>query len=112
MEYVHSQAIMLRADIRDKPKVKNILGELQFDITIDFLSFNVNDLKNSLSIFSEISQHFMFISSCAVYLEPDENGLFTEKSTITDPVWDYSVNKVKCENYLKSYCQKISGKHR
>ena len=111
MEYVHPKAIMLKADIKDKPKVKKILGELQFDITIDFLSFNVNDLKNSLSIFSNISKQFMFISSCSVYLEPDENGLFTEKSTLIDPIWDYSVNKVKCEKYIKDYCPKIGLKY-
>lgn len=103
---IHPDAIFLKANIRNKKEIECIIKGLYFDIVIDFISYNVSDLKCVLSVFQYKCKQFFFISSCAVYRKPEQNGVFTEQSVLIDPEWDYSINKVKCEKYLEDKCKK------
>jgi len=102
---------LLQADIRHTDDVNHILQDLSFDVVVDFLSYNVSDLENSLSIFQDRCNQFIFISSACVYRRARSDGCITEDSPFGNHNWDYSANKVRCEEYLISKCSKTGLKY-
>jgi nucleoside-diphosphate-sugar epimerase len=96
---------LLRADIRDRKTVLSLVKDLYFDAILDFISYNEAHLENSLSLFSDKTKQFIFISSYAVYNTLmhnccDENSP-TWLETGGDRYWRYGLNKCKCEVLLK-----------
>jgi len=108
---IHKDATFLKANIRNREEVECVIEKLYFDIVIDFISYTVSDLKGTLSLFQYKCKQFIFISSCAVYREPESNGVFTEQSVLIDHEWDYSINKVECERYLITKCKNTELKY-
>lgn len=91
------------ANIRDTEDVKNKIKDIEFDVVIDFLSYNLEQLKNTLMILENRMKHYVFISSATAYLKKDENEIIDEDTTpIGNPLWEYALNKVKCEEYIRS----------
>jgi nucleoside-diphosphate-sugar epimerase len=92
------EAREIHADIRNKEQVKNAIGNEKFDVIVDFLSFSPAQLHNTLEIFRGRYQQYIFISSAVVY----QRGLtnVTEDSPLLNLAWDYSRNKIGCEQLL------------
>lgn len=102
-----SDVVLLKADIKNKNEINNIIKEHIFDVVIDFLSYNISDIENSLSLFKDKCHQFILISTACVYRRQQLGTKITEKSTLGNPYWDYSLNKVACEQYLINQCNKI-----
>lgn len=102
---INPLAKLIKGDIRNNPEGirDSLLGE-RFDAVIDFLIWNIEQLKLSLSLFSDIASQYIFISSAQAY-NTSINGLLTEESELVQPLWKYSVNKVKSEQYLMNFCK-------
>ncbi len=98
-------AFFLRGDIRTlEDRVHSVLGDLQFDVVVDFLSYSVSDLARTLRIFEKRCRQLIFISSVGAYDRRNAQGKLREDMPATgNPVWEYSVNKAACENFLKTY---------
>lgn len=103
--------IFLKADIHNRNEVINIIKDHTFDIVIDFLSYNLSDLENSFSLFKNKCKQFIFISTACVYKRNKENEIITEQSPLGNPEWDYSLNKVACEKYIKIQCENNKVKY-
>lgn len=71
-----------------------------FDAVIDFLCYDVTQLRSSFSFYSNYTRQYIFISSCAVYA-PQKEGFICEDSAKPNHVWKYSVDKWECEKELK-----------
>lgn len=96
---------LLIADVRDTNAVKNVIGNLTFDVIIDFLSFNRNQLENTVNIFYQKFKQFIFISSADVYDRSNRN-VITEDSKKPNFNWNYSVNKYEAEKWLQADAKK------
>ena len=46
--------------------------------------------------------HYLFISSASAYQTPPARLPITESTPLRNPVWDYSRNKIACEDLLVS----------
>lgn len=103
--------ILLQANIKNADEVNRVIKDLYFDIVVDFISYNKTDLKNSLSIFQNKCGQFIFISSACVYRRNKSDGKITEESPLGKNNWDYSTNKVACEEYLISKCSEVGLKY-
>lgn len=103
--------ILLKANIKDAIEVNSVIKDLFIDVVVDFLSYNIRDLKNSLSLFQNRCCQFIFISSACAYRRDKLDGCLTEDSPLENQNWDYSINKVACENYLISKCTEIGLKY-
>ena len=103
VEIINSRAKLIKCDIHDLIKVEQLLGNLCFDTVIDFLVYNVEQLKYSLSLFGKRSKQYIFISTTAVY-NTSQKGVLTEESELVQHKWKYSIEKNKCEKFLKEYC--------
>ncbi len=102
---------LFKADIKDKNEVDSALKDSSFDVVVDFTSYTVDDLRNSLSIFQNRCKQFIFISSACVYRRAKEDGIITEDNNLDNLEWDYSINKVACEKYLISKCGETGLKY-
>lgn len=93
------------ADYHSKSIIEEKLTGLHFDTIIDVLCFNETDIEYSVMLFKDRCDQYIFFSSCAVYNKGKGDYTCTEDSELINPVWNYSINKVKCEKKLVSLAQ-------
>lgn len=86
-------------DINDLQKAKELLSGVQFDVVIDYLTFNVDTLKKRIELFKNKTLQYIFISTATVF--PCVNYKISEDSPIGNDGWIYSKNKLLCEKYLR-----------
>ncbi len=91
----------LIADIKDPVTVEKALGDATFDVVASFINFREEDIERDLELFSRRTRQYLFISSASVYQKPLENYLVTESTPLRNPYWQYSRNKIACEERLQ-----------
>jgi nucleoside-diphosphate-sugar epimerase len=92
---------LLQADIHgDLPKLKSVLGNQYYDVVVDWIAYTSEDIERDISLFHEKTGQFIFISSASAYQKPPANYLVTEKTPLVNPYWQYSRNKIACEERL------------
>ncbi|HEV7194797.1 MAG TPA: NAD-dependent epimerase/dehydratase family protein [Pedococcus sp.] len=96
----------LHADVRDSEAVRSALGERQFDVVADFLSFTPDQVRQQLDHFAGPTRQsgrigqYVFISSASAYQTPPSRLPVTESTPLRNPFWAYSRNKIACEDLL------------
>lgn len=94
-------ATVLQADIHaDTSHLSALLAGHRFDAVIDFIAFSPQDIERDISLFQEKTDQFVFISSASAYQKPVKNYLITEETPLENPFWEYSRNKIACEEKL------------
>ncbi len=111
VNYIPPNVNLLKVNIKNKNEIINIIQDNTFDVVIDFLSYNLSDIKNSLSLFKDKCHQFIFISTACVYQRDQRVAPITENCSFGNPRWDYSLNKITCEEYLVSQCNLIGLKY-
>lgn len=96
-----SRCHLIIGDIRDTEGVKAAVADLNFDVVIDFLSFNTSQLENTYKIFAPLCKQYVFISTCCVFQRKPEDGIITENSPKPNHVISYGYNKYQCEILLE-----------
>lgn len=90
----------LLADIKDEEKVAELVKDLKFDVVADFIAFVPAQLERDYRLFKDKTKQFIFISSASAYQKPLSDYRITEGSPLSNPYWEYSRNKIACEDYL------------
>ena len=90
----------LFADIRDTNAVTTILAKEKFDVVVDWIAYNEEDVKNDFNLFKDRTAQFIFISSASAYNKPPLTSPITEEIPLHNPFWAYSRGKIESENYL------------
>jgi nucleoside-diphosphate-sugar epimerase len=67
---------------------------------VDWIAFTPEDIHRDLQLFSGRTGQFVFISSASAYQKPPSHYLITEETPLENPYWDYSRNKIACEQRL------------
>ncbi|MET4637467.1 NAD-dependent epimerase/dehydratase family protein [Mycetocola sp. 2940] len=88
----------VQADVRDADAVTRALGKRRFDVVADFLSFTPDQLH--LDTFRDRTGQYVFISSASAYQTPPSRLPVTESTPLRNPFWEYSRNKIACEDAL------------
>lgn len=98
-------ATILQADIHaDQQYLTALLADHHFDAVVDFIAFSPQDIERDISLFRDRTDQFVFISSASAYQKPLQNYLITEETPLENPFWEYSRNKIACEDLLmKTY---------
>lgn len=91
---------VLTADINDEDKVAKLIEDLEFDVVADFIAFEPAQLERDYRLFNGKTKQFMFISSASAYQAPLADYRVTEGTPLANPYWEYSRNKIACEDYL------------
>src|SRR6476620_3077104 len=94
---------VLKEDV-NSPSVPARLADEKFDAVVDCIAFTPADIERDLELFGGRTRQFVFISSASVYQKPATDYLITESTPLANPHWDYSRNKIACEERLmKAY---------
>lgn len=94
----------INIDYRDFDAMQDFLVNERFDSVVDWIAFTEDQIKHAHNLFKGKIDQFIFISSASAYQKPLPEGPITEKTPLENPFWEYSRNKIKCENYLmKAY---------
>lgn len=92
---------LILADIRKESvnELKIKLKNINFDVVVDFLTFNLEQLKKTLQFIN--CKQYIFISSATVYTEKKTVDKYKETDEKNNMLWDYCINKIQCERYLE-----------
>jgi len=93
-------AHQLTGDIHNPESMRNALKDLKFDVVVDWIAFTPEDIERDLKVFRGRTKQFVFISSASAYQKPVVNYIITESTPLKNPYWDYSRNKIACEDLL------------
>lgn len=98
---VPAGAHLLTADVRaDRAGVAAQLQGHAFDAVVDWIAFTPADIERDIELFNGRTRQFVFISSASVYQKPPNHYLITEDTPLANPHWEYSQNKIACEERL------------
>ncbi|MDR2101365.1 MAG: NAD-dependent epimerase/dehydratase family protein [Treponema sp.] len=92
----------IRCDIKneDEGEIAKKLKDYHFDVTADFIAFTPGDTERDFRLFQDKTEQYLFISSASAYQKPPANYWITESTPLANPYWQYSRNKIACEDFL------------
>jgi nucleoside-diphosphate-sugar epimerase len=94
-------ATLLQGDVyHDENGVADLLKGYHFDAVVDWIAFSPDDVERDIRLFSGKTDQFVFISSASAYQKPPQHYIITEETPLENPFWDYSQNKIACEERL------------
>lgn len=101
----------ITADVRKESfaSIRNKIGQLEFDVVVDFISYNAKQLQKTLNVIKGKCKQIVFISSATVYKQ--KNIRFKETSSIGNEEWKYALDKSCAEIYLSENASKYNLKY-
>jgi nucleoside-diphosphate-sugar epimerase len=91
---------LLQGDIRDPASARDAIGDLTFDSVVDWVAFTPEHVLADFDLFRERTGQYVFISSASAYQTPPERQPVTESTPLRNPFWQYSRDKIACEELL------------
>lgn len=90
----------LKADINESDKVEELIKDHYFDVVVNWIAFEAKDIERDYQLFRDRTDQYVFISSASCYQKPLSHPVITESTPLANPYWDYSRNKIACEDTL------------
>ena len=97
-----SGAKTIHGDISKPIELEPALQKHNWDAVVNWIAFNIDDIKRDYNLFAGKTKQYIFISSASVYEKPLSFPIVTESTPLKNPFWDYSQNKIACEENLNS----------
>ncbi len=99
-ERVPEGAKVIKADINDEENIAALIKEHDFDVVADFIAFVPSQVERDVRLFKGKTKQYIFISSASAYQKPLSDYRITESTPLANPYWEYSRNKIACEELL------------
>jgi nucleoside-diphosphate-sugar epimerase len=90
----------LVADIRDGQATARVLANQHFDAVVNWIAYTPEDIERDIALFRDKTRQYIFISSASAYQRPVSFYQITEATPLANPFWEYSRNKLACEERL------------
>ena len=90
----------IHGNIHDEVAIAKLLHGRKFDVVANFIAFGLEDVQRDYRLFKDITNQYVFISSASAYQKPSVNPVITESTPLVNPHWEYSRNKIACEEWL------------
>ncbi|MCR4689934.1 MAG: NAD-dependent epimerase/dehydratase family protein [Lachnospiraceae bacterium] len=87
-------------DITDEKAAREALSGMEFDVVGEFIGFTVDQVERDYRLFAGKTNQYIYISSASAYNKPAAHYVITEGTTLANPHWEYSRNKIACEEFL------------
>ncbi len=88
------------ADIHKEDEVREKIKDMTFDTVCEFIGFHVEDVERDYRLFAGKTRQYIYISSASAYHKPAASYVITEGTTLSNPYWEYSRNKIASEEFL------------
>lgn len=99
-ETLPSRIQFIKADINNEKEAEEKLSGMEFDAVCDFIGFVKPQLERDYRLFNGKTRQFVYISSASAYNKPPRDYVINEGTSLANPYWEYSRNKIECEEYL------------
>lgn len=93
------EARVLTADVGDATAFAEVAGQ-EFDVVVDWLAFTPDQVRARTDALRGRVGQYVFISSASAYQTPPARLPITESTPLRNPFWQYSRNKIACEDLL------------
>jgi nucleoside-diphosphate-sugar epimerase len=87
-------------DVTNEEAAEEALGNQKFDAVVDWVAFTSADVERDIRLFRGRTNQFIFLSSASAYQKPVGHYLITESTPLANPYWQYSRDKIACEERL------------
>ena len=91
---------VIQVDINDEISVIEKLGDKTFDAVCEFIGFVPEQIERDWRLFKDRTKQYIYISSASAYHKPVRNYIINEGTSLANPYWEYSRNKIACEDLL------------
>lgn len=91
---------LLQCDITDEQAVRHAISGMTFDAIGEFIGFLPQQVERDFRLFQGRTKQYLYISSASAYQKPPVNAVITESTPLANPYWQYSRDKIACEEYL------------
>jgi nucleoside-diphosphate-sugar epimerase len=91
---------LIHADIHQEDQARAALKDHTFDVVTNFVNFVPAHIERDIRLFAGKAGQYLFISSASAYQTPPLNYRVTESTPLHNPHWEYSRNKIACEERL------------
>lgn len=88
------------ADINDEKAVKEKLGDLTFDTVCEFIGYTKEHVERDYRLFAGRTKQYIYVSSASAYHKPAASYIINEGTSLANPYWKYSRDKIACEEFL------------
>lgn len=99
-DVIPSNVKLITADINDEADVLSKIGSIKFDVVGEFIGFTVDQVARDYRLFAGRTKQYIYISSASAYHKPSAGYVITEGTTLSNPHWQYSRDKIACEEFL------------
>jgi nucleoside-diphosphate-sugar epimerase len=93
-------AHVISGDYFNRTETNAILRDNKFDVVVDWVAFEKEHVEFDIQQFRGKTDQYVFISSASAYETPPSKLPVTEKTPLDNPFWEYSRNKIACEQHL------------
>jgi nucleoside-diphosphate-sugar epimerase len=90
----------ITCDITKINELKKTLNNQQWDVVVNWIAYTVEDINRDIDLFYGKTKQYIFISSASAYQKPLSYPIITESTPLANPFWEYSRNKIACEEKL------------
>lgn len=87
-------------DISNEAEAAKTLEGMEFDTVCEFIGFTVDQVERDYRLFNGRTKQYIYISSASAYNKPAASYVITEGTTLANPHWEYSRNKIASEEFL------------
>lgn len=94
-------AKIITADINDVAQVTAALEGKEWNCVVNWIGFVEADVERDITLFKGKTKQYIYISSASAYQKPPASPFITEETPLENPFWDYSRDKISCENRLR-----------
>ncbi len=96
-------AKIIVGDITKSDEMRSVLKDHAWDAVVDWIAYTENDVDRDFELFKSKTKQYIFISSASAYQRPAAFPIVTESTPLANPFWQYSRNKIACEDKLNFY---------
>lgn len=95
---------VMHFDVRNRAVADSQLAGKMYDVVVDFICFNADQVRYSLDLFHDKCKQYVFISTDSVY-KLQKDGHYDETTPQSNPEWAYSYQKAECEEIVRTFCE-------
>ncbi|TCC44918.1 NAD-dependent epimerase/dehydratase family protein [Kribbella capetownensis] len=96
---IPAEVRQITADVNDPAAFAEVAGQ-DFDVVVDWVAFTPDQVKARTDALRGHVGQYVFISSASAYQTPPARLPITESTPLRNPFWQYSRNKIACEDLL------------
>ncbi len=91
---------IITADINNEAETAEKIKDVNFDAVCEFIGFVPSHIERDYRLFSGKTKQYIYISSASAYQKPLSDCRITESTPLANPYWQYSRDKIACEELL------------